>query len=820
MWTLWQDLRFGARILLKKPGFTLIAVITLALGIGANTAVFTLIEGAFLRPFPISEPERVVALSLKTKTGNLNAFSYPAYKDVRDRNEVLSGVIAHFFAQFNLSHNGDNQYVHGYVVTGNYFDLLGVKPELGRAFTPEEDRAKLTHPVVVISHGCWQRRFGGDPGIVGQEVLLNNHKFKVVGVAPKGFRGMTLLYDPEIFMPMMMWPWATPGEDLLDNRDAGSLFAFGRLKPGVTARQAQASLSLLIEQLGRELPDTEENKVIEITPPGYFIPEFRKFGVGLAVVVTATVALVLLVACANLASLSLARATERKKEIAVRLSLGASRWRLVRQLLTESALLSLAGGVIGVLLAMWLLDLGLAYIPPMDMPTSVDIKLDGWALLFTLIVSLMTGALFGLAPALQATKTDLVSALKDTISLSGYRRSRLRSGLIVAQIAMSLLLLIVAGLVIRSLQRVETLDLGFEPERRLMMTFDLSLQGYDEAQSEQFQKRLIERVRSLPGIKSAAYSNFPPLSLSRYRSTSVWVEGQEPTRGANTPLVMYAVVGTRYFETIGSPLLAGREFTEQDKSSSQGGRRVVIVNEAFVRRFFPGLKSPAEAIGKRYTDDGAGRNWYQIIGVAKTGKYWTIGEAPAPFVWFALSQNLRGYVSLVAQTEGDPARLINAARDEIKRLDPNLPVTNARTMTEHLGASLTPARGAAAVLGSFGLLALTLAAIGIYGVTAYSVAQRTREIGVRMALGAEAIDVVKLIVRQGMTLTLAGLAIGLAGAWAVTRLMASVLYGVSATDAATFVVVPLLLALVVLIACYLPARRATKVDPMIALRCE
>ncbi|MGH9937602.1 MAG: ABC transporter permease, partial [Blastocatellia bacterium] len=802
MGTLWRDLRYGARMLMKKPGFTLIAVVTLALGIGANTAVFTLIEGAFLRPFPIAEPERVVALSLKTKSRDLMGFSYPAYKDVRDRNEVLSGLIAHHFSQFNLSRNGDNQYVHGYLVTGNYFDVLGVKPALGRTFTPEEDRTKLTHPVIVISHGCWQRRFGGDPGIAGQEVILNNHKFRVVGVAPKGFQGMTLLYDPEIFMPVMMQPWATSGDHWVDSRKENSLFAFGRIKPGVTARQAQASLSLLIEQLGRERPDTEENRVIEITPPGYFIPEFRKFGIGLATVVMATVALVLLVACANLASLLLARATERKKEIAVRLSLGASRWRLARQLLTESVLLSLVGGAIGVLLAMWLLDLGMAYKPPMDMPTSVDIKLDGRALLFTLIVSLGAGALFGLAPALQATKTDLVSALKDTTSLSGYRRSRLRSGLIVTQIAMSLLLLIVAGLVIRSLQRVETLDLGFEPERRLMMSFDLSLQGYDDAQTQQFQKRLIERVRSLPGVKSASYSNFPPLTLSRYRSTSVWVEGQEPTRGANTPLTMYAVVGTRYFETIGAPLVAGREFAEQDTSNSQGGQHVVVVNEAFVSRFFPGLKSPAEAIGKRYTDDRAGKTWCQIIGVAKTGKYWTIGEAPSPFVWFALSQSPRAGVSLVAQTEGDPAGLINAARGEIKRLDASLPVTNVRTMAEHLGASLAPARGAAAVLGSFGLLALTLAAIGVYGVTAYSVAQRTREIGIRMALGAEAIDVVKLIVRQGMTLTLAGLAIGLIGALAVTRLMASVLYGVSATDAPTFVVVPLLLALVVLIACY------------------
>jgi putative ABC transport system permease protein len=466
---------------------------------------------------------------------------------------------------------------------------------------------------------------------------------------------------------------------------------------------------------------------------------------------------------------------------------------------------------------MWLLDLGLSYKPPMDLPVGMAVNIDSGPLFFTLIISLLTGALFGLAPALQATKTDLVSALKDSVSLSGYRRSSLRGGLIVAQMALSLLLLVVAGLVIRSLQRVETLDLGFEPERRLMMSFNLSLQGYDDAQAEQFQKRLMDSVRSMPGVKSASYTNFAPLSLSAYHSTNAHVEGEEPANGANTAYVMFGVVGTDYFETIGTPLVAGRAFTEQDIAGSQ---RVVVVNEAFVRRFFPHLKSPAEVIGKRYSHYGDGSVWYQIIGVAKTGKYWTIGESPSPFVWFALAQRPWSAVSLVAQTEGDASPLIGAIRSEIKKMDANLPVTDARTMTEHLGASLTPARGAAAVLGSFGLLALALAAIGIYGVTAYSVAQRTREIGVRIALGAEAIDIVKLIVRQGMTLTFAGLAIGLIGALAVTRLMAIVLYGVSATDAATFVVVPSLLVLVAFIACYLPARRATKVDPMIALRYE
>ena len=815
MQTLSQDLRYGARMLLKRPGFTLIAVITLALGIGANTAAFTFIESSFLRPFSISKPEQVVALCGKTKSGEIMTFSYPAYRDLRDRNDVFSGVIAQSYVQVNLSYNGDNQNVHGYMVTGNYFDLLGVKPELGRTFSPDEDRVKLTHPVIVISHNFWQQKFGGDPGVIGQEANINNHKFEIIGVAPKDFQGMWLAYDPQIFMPMMMQPWAIPGYDWLDERGESYLFAFARLKSGVAIKQAQASTSLLIQQLGKEHPDTDDNRVIEITPPGYFMPEIRKVGIGLAAVLMATVALVLLVACTNLASLLLARATERKKEIALRLSLGASRRRLVRQLLTESLMLSLMGGVIGILLAMWLLDLGMAYRPPMDIPMVMNVKLDWRPLLFTLIVSLLTGGLFGLAPALQTTKTDLVTALKDTSSMSGYRRSRLRSGLIVAQISMSLLLLIIAGLVIRALQHVETLDLGFEPDHRLMISFNLRSQGYDDAQSEQFRKRLIERALSLPGMRSASYSDFPPLSFTKYRTRGVFVEGQEPARVANRSVAMYAMIGTHYFETIGTSLVAGREFVEQDMP---GGHPAVIVNEAFVQRFFPALKSPGEAIGKRYTYHRDGSTWYEIIGVAETGKYWTIGEPPSPFVWFPLTYNPFSQISLVAQTEGDPSQLLNLLREEVKRLDASLPVSDVRTMSEHLGASLVAARGAAAVLGSFGLLALTLAAIGIYGVTAYSVAQRTREIGLRIALGAAAIDVVKLIVRQGMILTLAGLSIGLAGALVVTRLMASILYDVSATDRTTFIVVPMLLALVVLIASYLPARRATKVDPMVALR--
>ncbi|NOT60372.1 MAG: FtsX-like permease family protein, partial [Acidobacteria bacterium] len=403
MHTLLQDLRYGARMLMKKPGFTLIAVVTLALGIGANTAIFTMINSSFFRPFLIAEPERVVSLSFTSKAGSMRPLSYPAYRDFRDRNQVLDGIIANFYlSRLSLSLQDRNQHVSGYLVTGNYFDVLGVKAALGRTFAPEEDRTPLTHPVVVISYGCWQRQFGGDAGVIGREVVLNNHSFKIIGVLPSGFHGLTLLYDPEIWLPVMMQGWAAPGNDWLENRGINSLFAFGRLKSGVSRQQAQASLALLGQQLEQERPDTEGERILEITEPGFFLPQFRAAGIGLMAVLLAAVALVLLIACTNLASLLLARATERRKEIALRLSLGATRGRVLRQLLTESTLLSLGGGALGVLLAVWLLDLLQTFRPPIDVPITVKFTIDWRVLLVTLAVSLATGILFGLAPAWQA----------------------------------------------------------------------------------------------------------------------------------------------------------------------------------------------------------------------------------------------------------------------------------------------------------------------------------------------------------------------------------------------------------------------------------
>jgi predicted permease len=553
-----------------------------------------------------------------------------------------------------------------------------------------------------------------------------------------------------------------------------------------------------------------------LTPPGFILPSIRNAVLGFSVVLLATVALVLLIACTNLASLMLARATKRRKEIAIRLSLGASRAQLIRQLLTESLLLSLLGGAAGLLLAIWILDLVVAFKPPIDVPINIDLKMDWRVLGFSALVSLVTSILFGLIPALQATKHDVVSAIKDEAGIGGYRRSRLRNGLVIVQIALSLVLLIAAGLVLRSLQHLQTMNPGFNTENALLLNFDLGLQGYDQAKGSQFQRQIIERVNALPGVRSASLTDLFPLSVN-YNSNSIFVEGQPPVRGAEVPNSMNASVSSAYFSTMEVPILAGRGFTEQDDEKAP---KVAVVNQAFVHRLMPDVSAVQDAVGKRFSFQGLEGPFVQIVGVARDGKYWSIGEAPTSFVWAPLRQSYSASTTLVVRTSLEPTTLIPLIRKEFQSLDETLPVFGVKTLTEHLSFSLFPPRIAAILLASFGLIALLLAAIGIYGVMAYSVAQRTREIGIRMALGAQTATVLKMILKQGFGLALIGLCIGLVAALGLSQLMSSVLYGISATDIFTFALVPALLSGVALVACWVPARRAAKTDPMIALRYE
>jgi putative ABC transport system permease protein len=814
MQTLLQDLRYGFRRLIKTPGFTFIAVLSLALGIGANTAVFSLVNMILFRPLPVANPQEVVSVSVVGKDGQFAAFSYPNYLDFRDRNEVFSDLLLYRFAPLSLSRSGNNEKLWGMLVSGNYFDALGVKPALGRTFLPEEDKTRLSHPVVVISHSLWQTRFGGDPSVVDSEILINGRKFKVIGVAPAGFKGTEVIYTPELFAPVAMQKWIEPENDYLDRRSSQNMFAIGRLKQGVSAAQAEASLNILAAQLARDFPNDNEGLKIQIIPPGLVLPQLRNGMLGVSAALMGLVALVLLIACANLANLLLARATERSKEIAIRLSIGAGRARIVRQLLTESLMLAAAGGIVGVALAQWIIDSIMSLKPPIDIPITLELQVDWRVLVFSMIVSVITGVLFGLVPALQATKPDLIPALKDVASQSGVRRSLLRSGLVVAQISVSLLLLIAAGLTLRALQQLRLMNPGFNPENALMMSFDLSLQGYQPDAGAQFRKQLLNRVESLPGVKSVSITDYMPLSMN-YNSDSILIEGQPQERGANRPIAMTADVGLKYFETIGTPIVAGRDLNAQDQ---EGKTRSVVVNETFARNFFPGGNPIENALGKQFRTSPERQPW-QITGVAKDGKYWTIGEEPRSFVWFPIGDELSGNTLLV-RTTARPETVIGAVRGEFRNLDPNLPVTDVKPLTEHMNLSLFPARAFASLLSAFGLLALTLAAIGIFGVMSYAVSQRTREIGVRMALGAGSKDIFKLIVGRGLLLTSIGVGVGLALALVGTRLISSLLYNVSAIDPLAFAGVTLLLIAVAFLACYFPARRAMKTDPMIALRHE
>ena len=812
MRSLINDIRYGLRNFAKRPGFTAIAIVTLALGIGANTAIFSLVNTVLLRPLPVPHPEELTEVYGTFHNGaDYTIQSYLNYKDYRDRNDVFSGLIAYRFAPMSISHESRNERIWGYLVSGNYFDVLGVQPFLGRYFTPEEDRTPGAYPLAVISYGCWQKRFASDRGIVGRALSLNGRTFTVIGVAPQGFNGTEVAYGPEIFVPMAMAHEVEPGSNWLESRDSDNLFVVGRLKPGVTTAQAEKALAAITFQLAKEYPHENEGRGVRLLTPGLFIPDIRNSVISFSSVLMGVVGLVLLLACVNLANLLLARATERRKELAIRLAMGASRARIVRQLVTESVLLSLAGGFGGLLLAAWINKLVTSIKLPTDIALIFDLRLDWRVLSFALVVSLATGVIFSLLPALQSSNPELVPALKDDSSLSGFRRSRLRNSLVVVQVAVSLVLLVCAGLVVRSLQVAQKTRPGFTPENAVALSFDLGLQGYAEEKGRAFQRQLIERTQTIPGVRSVALTSTVPLTLD-YSYTSIYVEGQAITSTSELPVAVPNVISPNYFHTMEIPL-RGRDFIERDDKEES---RVAIINETFARRFFPGR----EAIGRRFNFSGPDKPYWEVIGVAADGKYNSLGEDPKAAFYRPLLRDYSTNATLVARTTGDSNSALAALRGELLRMDSALPLYNVQTLSEHMNVPLFPFRMAAAVLGSFGVLAIVLAAIGIYGVMSYVVASRTREIGVRIAVGAAKRDVLILIIKQGMTLAIIGLGSGLLIAFGVAQLIAKLLFGVSPVDLVTFVGVTLLLGLVAVLACYIPARRAMKVDPLVALRYE
>ncbi|HLN99944.1 MAG TPA: ABC transporter permease [Pyrinomonadaceae bacterium] len=810
--SLLRDVKFSVRSLFKHPGFTAVAVLTLALGIGANTAIFSLVNTVLLRPLPVPHPEQLVEVFGTFHNGaDYTIQSHLNYKDYRERNDVFSGLIAYRFAPMSISHENRNERVWGYLVSGNYFEVLGVQPFLGRYFVPEEDKTPGSHPVAVISYSCWQKRFASDRGIVGQSLALNGHVFTVIGVTPRDFNGTEIAYAPELFVPTMMAREIEPGSSWLDSRDDDNLFVVGRLKPGVTAAQAESALTNITLQLGKEYPRENEGRGVRLLTPGLFIPDIRNSVISFSGVLMGVVVLVLLLACVNLANLLLARATERSRELAIRLAVGASRARIVRQLVTESVLLSLAGGFGGLLLAAWITDLVASIKLPTDIALVFDLRLDWRVMTFALAVSLTTGIFFSLLPALKSSNPELVPALKDETAMAGFRRSRLRNGLVVVQVALSLVLLICAGLVVRSLQMAQRTRPGFTPENAVALSFDLGLQGYSEAKGRAFQREILQQTQAVAGVRSVALTSVLPLTLD-YSYTSIYVEGQSTIGTTNLPVAVPNEISPGYFRTMEIPL-RGRDFTEQENKEES---RVAIVNETFVRRLLP----PGDPIGRRFNFSGPDKPYWEIIGVAADGKYNSLIEDQKAAVYRPLLRDYSTNATLVARTVGDPQSALNALRQELQRRDPTLPLYNVQTLTDHMSVPLFPFRLAAMVLLSFGILAIVLAAIGIYGVMSYVVAGRTREIGVRIALGAARRDVLLLIIGQGMRLAVIGLCIGVLSAIGAAQLLAKLLFGVSAIDPLTFAGVSLLLALVAALACYIPARRATKVDPLVALRYE
>lgn len=807
-----RDFRYAVRQLVKTPGFAIVAIATLALGIGANSAIFSLVNTALLRPLPIANPDELVALDNIIAGRSFTLFSYPNYRDLRDRNDAFSGLIAYRFTPLSLSHDGINERTWGYVVTGNYFETLGIKAARGRLLTPEDDRFPGGHPVAVLSYSGWKKRFGGAEDVIGRQILVNGQGYSVVGVAPEGFDGTEIIAFPELFFPMAMQGEIEVGDQWLERRGREELFVQGRLKPSVSISRARESLNAIALQLAKEFPDFNEGKSIAVERAGLMGGTGRGPAIGISAGIMMVVGLVLLLACVNLANLLLARASDRRQEIAVRLALGASRFQIIRQLLTESILLAVIGGGLGLLLSLWLVRWAATWRAPIDLPVRFELHVDYRVLIFTLLVSIFTGILFGLIPALQSTRPNLVSGLKDDLSMIGHRRSIFKSALIVFQVALSLLLLIGGGLMLRGLLRAETVDLGFNPNHLIKMSFDLRLQGYSDGSGAEFQKALLDRVRSMPGVEAAGLASMVPVDL-HFGTERVFIEGSGITRRADAPRAFTSRISSGYFDAMGTHILRGRDFAASDTEESI---KVAIVNETFARRYWP----DQDPIGKRFSLSRSDADLVQVIGVTQNGKYAGITENAKSIAYRPISQSYTGSVNLMVRAPYDSHKLISDVRQIIAQADPRLPISTAKTMSEHMGFALLPARIGAILFGSFGVLALALAAIGLYGVMSFSVSRRTREIGIRMALGAHSADVLKMVLRQGMTLTMLGVGIGLLFAFATTRLMKTLLYGISATDPVTFAAIAGLLIAVALMACFLPARKAAKTSPLVALQCE
>jgi predicted permease len=813
--TSWQDLRFAARMLRKNPSFTTVAVLTLALGIAAHTTVLSWISATLLNPIPgVAHTSDLVTVMRGDRTDHPTPpFSYPDLRDLSERTQTFSGLLGYHDDYMSLTGVAKPERIYGALTTANYFDVLGVHPILGRAFLPEEGTLRAGAAVIVIGHAVWQNHFAGDPQIVGKTIQINRHPYTVVGVAPRDFTGCAPGLRTELWIPVSMdrdvWGFNRP-----DYRGIFWLNVLGKLRPGVTKNQAQAELNLLMRGIAERFPEDHRDSPNEIS----LDPLWRSpFGINgylykILPMLLGLAGVLLLLACANVASLLLVRSVGRRREIAIRLGMGASRKQIIRQFLIESLLLGLLGGTAAIAITVWTSRSIVAFFPPSSLPLTHDEHIDQRVLFVTIAVSILAAIISGVLPALRSSSLPVQSVLKEeatSVSLT-LHKSRLLSGLVVAQISLSLVLLVCAGLFTRSLQKAQQSDPGFEASHLLLTSYELSPAGYTRATGAAFDRQVLDRLSALPGVESVTLADFSPLSFSIH-SDHLQIEGYVP-QPYESMEISRAIVGPNYFRTLRTSVISGREFTAADTAESQ---LVAVVNQAFVDRYWPG----ANALGKQVTDGG---DRFTVVGVARNAKYRLLTSPTEPVIYLP---NYQAYspthdTTIHLRTTGDPRTMASSVEETIHQLNPELPLFNVNPLSVTMQLGTLFGRVAATFAASFGFLAMVLAAVGVYGVVAYTTRQRAREVGIRMALGAEKGDIYRLVLGQGFRLTLAGLVVGTALGLAFTRLLKAQLFGVSETDAITFASVGLLLAVVALLACHIPARRATRVDPMVALRYE
>ncbi len=815
----WQDLRYSVRKLAKSPGFTAIAIAIMGLGIGANSAIFSVVNAVLFRPQPYENPAEIVRIFTSDSDGRTpGAVSYPDLLDYRERSDLFAGAVATETVFLSLTGGDGTEVVYGEFLSADYFSVLGLRPVVGRTFTAEEDEPGASGPVAMISYDTWQRRYGGDPAIVGSTVRLNGRSVTVVGVGPRDYTGLIVGFSSEYWLPWGSAVQVEPDQvTQMEQRGGRSLMMSARLQPGVNREQAEAALNVLAARLGEEYPETNGNRTVSVFPTNQvrLHPMIDSALYPVAGLLMAVVGLVLLVACSNIANLLLVRAASRRKEVAVRLALGARRTRLISQLLTESTLLGALGGIAGLVLAVWVARFIVSFKPPLPVPVAIDLSLDWRVLAFTLLLAVITGVLFGLAPALKASRPDLVPTLKDaTHSLAVRdRRFSMRNLLVVSQVAVSLVLLIGAGHFVKSLINSQAVDPGFETERTAMATFNIDVAYDSDEEGQEFLDRLVERLKAHPGVQAVALSDRLPLTIGA-QINGVFVEGVEPPPGEDELSADFASASPGYFETMEIPILRGREFTDAD---NRDGPRVAVVSATMARRFW----GTEDVVGRRFAR-GSRSNQVdtEIVGVAQDVKVRTLGEPPRPYFYIPTGQDNPYVTSVVVRSSGDPSSIPNLIRREARELNSNVPVMEAGTMSEHVGIVLFLPRMGATLLLGFGILAMILASLGLYGVVAFSVAQRTRELGVRLALGAGQAQLVRMVVTQGLALVIVGAVVGLGLSALAMRPVVTMLNDVSPTDPVTLSGMSLLLVAVAALASYVPARRAARSDPLVALRAE